>query len=142
MGRRMRVDTFYLIEPRPNLAPHLVGRVEPDFAELLLEPVLLQNREGGVSDWNRESHCLQVKITFLSSLKQYEPIETDESFAAVFGSAKLSVALFDCWWSIRGFRVDDIVEHMQNWVKHSGRSIEPTGNPVTDQWIKWVIDRG
>ncbi|MFO0646941.1 MAG: hypothetical protein U0326_11940 [Polyangiales bacterium] len=138
----MQVDTFYLIEPRPNLAHHLIGRVETDMAELLLEPVLLQNREGGVSDWDRESQCLRVKITFLSSLRQYEPIETDEAFAAVFGSAKLSVALFDCWWSIRGFRVDDTVEHMQNWVSRCGRSIEPTGNPVTDRWIGWVVDRG
>jgi hypothetical protein len=46
-----RCEAFYLIEPLPDFAAHLRERVEPDLAELLLEPLLYRQQEGGNSDW-------------------------------------------------------------------------------------------
>jgi hypothetical protein len=45
----MRHIVHYLIEPRPDAASRLSGLGDPDLADILLEPVLISNEEGGRS---------------------------------------------------------------------------------------------
>ena len=63
-----RFDAYYLIEPRPALAEQLRGRTDDDFIDLLMQPVLLRNREGGNTAFVAPQHTLKVKLPFLAGL--------------------------------------------------------------------------
>lgn len=136
----MRVDAYYLIEARPALSERLVGRVKDDFREFLLEPLMLTNGEGGRTAWRDEDHCLTVKLSFLASLKDYVELSADGSFLELFGAVKLSTSLFDKWWTIRRFEVDDSVEELQPFVKVAAQLMDPTGNSLVDRWIERCRD--
>src|SRR5262245_23336651 len=93
-------EAYFLVEPRPELAGRLRGRVEPDFADVLLEPQLYRRRENSGSMWFEPSRLAQTKLLFLASLCQYTPVADSAGFAAVFGSAAISVGLFDRWFTV------------------------------------------
>ena len=137
----MQFEAFYLIDPRPDLPARLAGRVDPDLAELLTEPVVLSHTEGGChSLWQPEDHALRVKLVFLASLRQYDTLETDASVEAVFGSSRISAALFDRWWTIRRLEIDDDTERLEPLlVKHLDR-VQRTGNEVVDRWLDRTRD--
>jgi len=138
----VRFYAQYLIEPRPELAAWLCGRVEPDLADILLEPAVLVNPEGGRSVWMPQDHALTVKLVYLASLRQYTPLETDAGFEAALGSTRISVGLFDRWWTLRLLPGSDNTESLRQFVvKHLG-SVERTGNELVDSWLEWVRDHG
>src|SRR3954447_22434105 len=112
----MRFYAQYLIEPRPELAAWLCGRVEPDLADILLEPAVLVNPEGGRSVWMPQDHALTVKLVYLASLRQYTPLETDAGFEAALGSTRISVGLFDRWWTLRLLPGSDNTEDLRQFV--------------------------
>ncbi len=137
----MRCNSLYLIEPRTELAQWLDGRVDGDLAEILLEPVMLENPEGGRTVWRGSDHALTVKLVFVASLRQYTPLDTDAGFEAALGSRRISVELFDRWWTLRllpgSYRTEDLRQFL---VKYLDR-IEPTGNELVDDWLKKVHER-
>jgi hypothetical protein len=138
----VRFYAQYMIEPRPELALWLRRRVEPDLADILLEPVVLVNPEGGRSVWNSADHALTVKIVYLASLRQYTPLESDTGFEAALGSPRISLDLFDRWWTLRLLPGSDRTESLWPFVvKHLG-SVERTGNELVDSWLEWVRDHG
>ena len=65
-------EALYLVEPLPALAEHLRARVNPDLAEILLEPRLFRRKEGGNSDWLHADREAAVKLLFLASLREYD----------------------------------------------------------------------
>ena len=136
----MQFEALYLIEPRPTLRDQLRGRVEEDFAELLLEPVLLSNKEGGCSSWRDEDHALTVKLIHLAQVREYTPVSNDGDFERVFGSPRLSVALFDRWWTIRRLSRDDDTESMRPLLRQFLPHVDRTGNELVDLWLDWVRD--
>lgn len=136
----MQFEALYLIKPRPTLRDQLRGRVEDDFAELLLEPVLLSNKEGGCSAWGDEDHALTIKLMHLAQVREYTPVANDEDFDRVFGSPCLSVGLFDRWWTIRRLMRDDDTESMRPLLRQFLPIVHRTGNKLVDQWLDWVRD--
>ena len=137
----MQSKALYLIEPRPALRDHLQGRIEADFAELLLEPVLLSNKEGGChSAWGDEDHALTVKLIHLAQVREYTPVSNDKDFERVFGSPRLSVGLFDRWWTIRRLLLDDDTESMRPLLRQVLPIVDRTGNRLVDQWLDWLRD--
>ncbi len=104
----MGFTALYLIEALSGLAASLAARLDDAvLLELLLEPRVLANREGGNTDWTAEDNTEYVKLVFLASLHDYDTTVTDEGFAAVFGTDVLSVEFFDRWWSIRRLTIDN-----------------------------------
>jgi hypothetical protein len=129
-----RHDAFYLIEPRPELVVYLRGRVEPDFAELLLEPRLLRRLEVSGS-WLHADRVAQTKLLFLASLREYTPIAADADFETVFGSPVLSVGLFDRWFVARRMMVDCELEQLEVGLREPRLRVEPTGRAWVDSWL-------
>jgi hypothetical protein len=138
----VRYYAQYLIEPRTELASWLLGRVDSDLADILLEPVVLMNPEGGRSVWNSADHALTVKIVYLASLCQYTPLESDAGFESAFGSSRISLELFDRWWTLRLLPGSDRTETLWPFVVKNLGSIEHTGNELVDSWLEWVRDHG
>jgi len=137
-----RYEAFYLVEPRSELAGHLRGRVEPDFADVLLEPRLYRREEHSRSAWFEPQRLAQAKLLFLASLREFTPVADDAGFAAVFGSAVISVALFDRWFVVRRLQVEQELDLLERWLReHLGR-VEPTGMPTVDQWLSELSGPG
>jgi hypothetical protein len=137
----MQFQALYLIEPRPALRDQLRGRVEDNFAELLLEPVLLSNKEGRChSAWRDEDHALTIKLIHLAQVREYTPVSNDKDFERVFGSPRLSEGLFDRWWTIRRLLLDDDTESMRPLLREFLPLVDRTGNELVDQWLDWLSD--
>ncbi len=137
----MTYDAFYLIECRPKLADHLRGRTDDGFAEMLTEPVLIRNREGDRTAWTPEDHATAIKILFLARLREYTPLVSDEDAARILSSSRISVSLFDRWWVVRRFLVEDDRDGLLTFLRPVLGNVEATGNPLVDNWLTWARDR-
>jgi hypothetical protein len=131
----MRYATYYLVEARPALAERLAGRVEQDFADALLEPQLYRRFNTDRSMWFEAQRLAQTKLLFLASLCQYDPLASEDDFASVFGSAQLSVGLFDGWFVVRELMLDDDLEQLERYAQPVVGRIKRTGLPVVDEWL-------
>jgi hypothetical protein len=133
-----KFEAFYLVEPRPELAEHLRGRVESDFADVLLDPQLFRREEHSRTMWFEPQRLAQAKLLFLASLRQYTPLADDAGFAAVFGSAAISVEQFDRWFTVRRFQVDEELNVLEGWSRQFIGRVEPSGVPLVDEWLAEV----
>ncbi len=131
-------DALYLVEPLPALVAHLRERVDRDLAEVLLEPRLFRRREGGNSNWLHADGEAAAKLLFLASLREYDSLQSPEGFAAVFGSAAVSVALFDRWFQVRRLVVDQELELLEPWLRNCPQPVESTGRFMVDRWLSGV----
>ena len=138
----MRLYAQYLIAPRAELSAWLGGRVDPDLTDILLEPDVLVNPEGGRSVWMPQDHALTVKLVYLASLRQYTPLESDAGFESALGSPRISVGLFDRWWTLRLLPGSDSTESLLQFVAKHLDSVERTGNELVDSWLEWVRKQG
>jgi hypothetical protein len=103
-----------------------------------MEPRLFHQREGGNSDWLHADREAAAKLLFLASLREYGLLQRAEGFAAVFGSAVVSVALFDRWFRVRRFAVDQELELLELWLRECPLPVEPSGRFVVDRWLSGV----
>jgi hypothetical protein len=131
----MTYDVFYLIEPRAVLAEHLRERVEPDLVDVLLEPRLYRCKHSDRSVWFEQNRLVQTKLLFMAAQRGYSPISDDEGFANAFGSATINVGLFDRWYTVRCFRIEDQLEDLEPRLRECLDSVRETGNPVVDEWL-------
>ena len=136
-----RYEAFYLVEPRPELADHLRGRVEPDFAGVLLEPQLYRREEYSRSMWFEPQRLAQAKLLFLASLREYTPVADDEGFAAVFGSSAISVALFDRWFVVRRFQIEQELDLLEPRLRDHLDRVESSDIPLVDEWLSELRGR-
>lgn len=129
----MRFDAFYLVEPRGALEAHLQGLLPGDLVELLCDPTVLRNSEGGRTAWTAVEHSLVVKLCYLAILRDYDLLSADSGFSRVFGTAALSAHLFDQWWTLRRFDIDEDTAGLKREL--ASYKVEATGNPIVDDWI-------
>jgi len=71
---------------------------------------------------------VQAKLLFLASLREYDPINDDAEFAAVFGSAVISAGLFDRWFVVRRLGIDDDLDALEGRLRAAAvASTTPVG---------------
>src|SRR5436305_1618433 len=109
-GGQMTGNWFFLIEPRSNLVSHLRGKTEPDFIDILSEPVLIRSREGCRASEIKGYREAKVKLLFLARLREYDPLSSDAEAARLLGDDRISTGLFDRWWTIREFGLEEDAE--------------------------------
>jgi hypothetical protein len=135
----MRYINYYLIEPQPEAAVHFRERGDQDFAELLLQPILISNSEGGKSAWLPEDHVLRVKLLYLARMREWPPCATDEDARKWFGSDRVSGKVFDRWWTIRTPDLEGSDSELVEFLKPMKEKILPTGNDLVDEWVLWTM---
>jgi hypothetical protein len=86
----MRHIKYYLIEPRPEATAHFRDCGNQDFAELLLEPILISNTESGKSAWRPEDHALRVKLLYLARIRGCTSCASDEDARMWLGSDRVT----------------------------------------------------
>jgi hypothetical protein len=134
----MRYTAFYLIEARPELSERLATLKDLDLKELLLDPEMLSNEEGGRSAWLGEDHTLTIKLLFLAQVKEYEPLSSDAVFEEVFGSHRFSAQLFDRWWTIRRLVPTDNAESLHPLLRKFLHLVDRTDNDLVNEWLEWI----
>jgi hypothetical protein len=136
----MRFINYYLIEPRPEAVAHFRDCGDQDFADILLEPILISNAEGGRSAWRPEDHVLRVKLLYLASIREYSFCASDEDARKWFGSDRVSGTVFDRWWTIRMPSLEGSDDELARFLKPMKERILPTGNGLVDEWVVWAIE--
>jgi len=134
-------DALYLIEPMPVLADRLHQHCDAGLADVLLEPRLYRQREGGNSDWLFADREETAKLLFLASLREYDPLGSPAGFAAVFGEACISAAVFDRWFRLRRFMVDDELGALEARLRECPLPVESSGGFVVGRWLAEVRGR-
>ena len=124
----MQFSAFYLIEARPELSERVPILSDPVLERHLLEPEMISKLEGGRSRWTKEDHTLTIKLLFLAQIKEYTPLSSDAVFERLFGSHRLSTSLFDRWWTIRRFEVNESAEGLYSELKRFRHLVDLTDN--------------
>jgi hypothetical protein len=135
-----RVDAFYLIEPRPGLRPHLVGRVDADFASILLDCVLIRNQEGGRTIWTSESHAAKVKLLYVARLREYDPLIADADAERVLGISRVDTEIFDKWWSMRRFVVEEDAAKIEEFIRLVKNKVDVPQDGLVAHWFAKLLE--
>lgn len=133
-------DAYYLIEARPALAERLRGRTDDDFLELLMEPVVIRNREGGNTTFLAAQHTGKVKLLFLVGLADYDVLATPAGFEALFETDRISIALFDRFWTARRFQLDAEADQLEAGLRAVLDRVESTGDPQVDGYLDRLVE--
>jgi hypothetical protein len=136
----MRHIKYYLIEPRPEAVTRFRDRGDPDLADILLEPVLISNEEGGRSAWEPGDHALRVKLLYLATIREYPPFASDENVRKWLGSGHVSGGVFDQWWTVRTPVLEGSDRELLDFLKPMKEKILPTGNSLVDEWVQWAMN--
>jgi hypothetical protein len=128
-------SVYYLVQPRPALEPRISSRVDPALQRRLLEPVLLGNTEPPGSQWAEDDYAAAVKLTFLAALHQYDETRSDDEFAQVFGSHRLTPSLFDRWWTLQRIPFGGWLKNSMPMLEEHLHNIEKSGNTMVDLWV-------
>jgi hypothetical protein len=136
----MEHTQYYLIEPRPDAASRLRERGDPDFADILLEPVLISSTRGGRTIWQAEDHALRIKLLYLAAKREHPgPFASDEDARKWLGSDQVSGAVFDQWWTVRPLVLEGSDRELLEFLKPVKERILPTGNSLVDEWVEWTM---
>jgi len=133
---------LYVIEPRAEFTAWLSGRVSPETADFLLEPVTYHSQEKDDSSWLESDRLLKAKLVFLANLDHdhRSPFTTEGEFTALFGTASITEALFDRWWTIQRHQATREIGWPERSLAHSTEPASPTGSPRVDEWMARLRD--
>jgi hypothetical protein len=132
---------YYLIEPRPEAVTHFRDCGDQDFAEILLERILISNAEADRSAWRAEDHVLRVKLLYLARIREYSPCASDDDARKWFGTDRVSGKVFDQWWTIRTVPFEGSDSELADFLAPMKERILPTDNSLVDAWVLWAIER-
>jgi len=106
-----------------------------DMADILLEPELISHKEGGKTLWWKNDYIQKIKLVFLARIKEYTPLQPNQSFEALFGSARLSIQLFDRWWTIREL-YEESAESMDEFVEQFIHLVDASESEIVNGWLE------
>lgn len=137
----MNHTVYFLIEPNVGAKLEFPVRAEPWISAILLQPILTSRNYADRSAWRITDSQLAVKLLYLARLREYVPLTDDERALKILGSAVIAEDVFDRWWSIRIFRMEEgPSEQLHDYLVARIDKVEPTGNPVLDEWLKSLKD--
>lgn len=133
----MRHTEYFLVEPKVCARNEFPVRTEKTIADILLEPILTSRSYADRSSWRTAEAQLVVKLLYLARLREYVPLAEDEYAIQILGSKAIAENVFDCWWSIRCFAMEEgPSEQMHDYLAARADKVEPTGNQAVDEWLK------
>ncbi|KPA09174.1 hypothetical protein MHK_010623 [Candidatus Magnetomorum sp. HK-1] len=135
----MKFSAYYIIRGKKELHNYLLKKVDSDLAQLLYEGEVFENKEGGRTAWRNEDHQVKVKVKliYLTYLRS-EYFRKDDEYRRVFETNQISVELFDKWWSIERFVVDETTEDYFDEIVKYYDCVQKTKNKIVDSWLDWL----
>ncbi|CUI07458.1 hypothetical protein [Massilia antarctica] len=133
----MRHEVYFLIDPTEAARREFPLRADPDLAMILLDYLLTSRAHYGSYLWGEEEGELVVKLLHLARMREYDGLSDSESAMRILGSDRISVDVFDQWWTIRRLEMEEgPSEDMHDFLIALVDSVIPTGNDVVDDWVK------
>ena len=126
---------FFLVEARPELRAQVQDWADSELAELLLEPQLISQQHGCREITLRESFATRVKLLYLASIRDLEPLNEDAVAERLFGSARITVLVFERWWTVREIGNREDVEGMIDCLRPLVAKVDGTGDAWVDDWL-------
>jgi hypothetical protein len=75
-----------------------------------------------------------MKLLFLARVKEYVPLSSDAVFERVFGSSRLSIHMFDRWWTIRRLEETYNAEFLYPLLRQFFHLVDRTDNDIVNDW--------
>lgn len=126
--------SYFLIEPKEVAQLAMPSRV-PEYASLLLDPLLTSRTYSDRSIWREGDLQLAVKLSFLAMLREYDFLRSPSASFAILGSEQLTEELFDQWWSIRTLHFEEASEQMEAYLAAVIDQTPPTKSQVVNDWL-------
>lgn len=131
----MRTKSYYIIQPNGDLIKYL-SHVDALSREALDHDQLWESSEGGKSMWSKEDYATRAKFAFLINLRnEYCGARGVDQ---IFSEEKISVELFDKYWSIRSIELAVAVDEISNVILDSNE-LEFSGMDLVDEWLRATI---
>ncbi|NES95923.1 MAG: hypothetical protein F6K32_11935 [Desertifilum sp. SIO1I2] len=125
------VTAYYVIEPTLSFKKKLVNLdIDNALVEILSETVLWSYHRAG----NTEDDISEVKLLFLANLmSEYLEIEV---YKKVLDTFSISLDVFDKWWTIKRYFVDEVFSEIEKRIDPSVAShLIKTDRKRVDLWI-------
>jgi len=125
------LTAYYVIEPTPSFNKKLVSLgIDNDLVDILSETVFWSYHRGS----NTEDDNSEVKLLFLANLMS-EYLE-QELYEKVFDTFSISLDVFDKWWTIKRYFIDEDFSEIEKRIDPSVAShLIKTGIKRVDFWI-------
>ena len=135
----MKYEAYYLIRPKERLARRLSASPS-DMADILLETRLWSCGEGGRTVWGTEEYEAKVKLLFVANL--VSEYSHDADFHQLFDDLTVSVEVFDTWWSLERYTVDETCETIESQLSPAVvNSIVEPSVPLVDKWVSYLREK-
>ena len=131
----VRHTVFFLIEPKQD-AIRTFPLLIPDLCDVLLKPILTSRNYADRSPWRPDDVELVVKLLYLARSREYTTLTADQDAERILGSSRVSVSVFDRWWSIRRVEMEESSEELEGYPPPVAKRIEPTGNKLVDEFLQ------
>ena len=131
----MKFYAYYVIKGKKELLEFLLSKVDEEFASIFYDGEVFENSEGGRTAWASNEHTTRVKLLYLTYLR-CEYLQTVKEYEYIFETDEISVALFDRWWTIERFVMDETTESYSDEIAKYIDHVKETGNACVDSWIQ------
>jgi hypothetical protein len=133
----MHHTAYYLIEPNVDAFRQFSARIDSEYSGLVLEPWLTSRQYADLSAWHMVDLELAVKLLYLARLREYEFLSEDAKAIHALGSAAISEAVFDRWWTVRRLHLNEgSSEQMEAILGKMLEKVPATGNELVDEWLQ------
>jgi hypothetical protein len=130
---------YFLIEPRKGTSTELSQSLDDDELELCCVPQVMSHEFGDELGWSTADMCLLVKLAYLA---QALDIFQDESKRAqIFGSADISEAVFDRWWSIKPVEYLGKTIEFRQELRSFLKKLPPSDSLFVTQWLHEAVTK-
>ena len=90
--------------------------------------------------WQTDDQVAQMKLLYLAMLVQ--DYEDAPGFQSLFGQLDISLAAFDCRWTLEEMIEEEHVDSIERALKPPYiERIQPTGRALVDEWRSALLRR-
>jgi hypothetical protein len=140
--RTMLARVYYLFIPKQELL-NLVKDLSPDIKDIFSTTFMWSKYEGGITIRGSKENELEIKYFFLIKLWcdywDSNSEEVRETIKNIFGKPPFNIDVFDMWWRIEKFEVEEVFEEVRDSLTYEQLGlINETGNNLVDQAINFL----
>lgn len=130
---------FFLIEPRGQAPADLAQLLTDDELLLCCAPQLMSHEIADKSGWTTADMCFVVKLAYLA--QTLDIFRDEQKRAQIFGSADISEAVFDRWWSIKQIEYLGQTIEFSRELKSFSTKLRSSDSPVVKEWLQRMITK-
>ena len=130
----MALTMHYVIRPRAELRAAFPAQLSA-LAEFCLATRLWTRPMPDRTTWHSEDYAAHLKLLFLGLL--HTECRGEPDYGLLVPDARLSLSLFDRWWSLEQHLLDYSVSECESALSPEAiHALAETGLPSVDHWVR------